>query len=467
MPNALAIVTEYGSVSWDPRLTKSLHALVERLAPAPGMSFPKATSDAAALERCYRLLNNRRVQPEKILEEHVAATVKRIDDAGGALVVHDTTEFTFPGSSDREGLGGVRTRSQGFLGHFALAVSTDGRRRPLGMLGYSTWTRTKRPRPDTRTQRQRHRDPQKESNRWPALIQQTGDLFAPGKVVHIADREGDSYELFAKVVERGDRFVIRLSQDRAVVDASADRVSQVLERIDVRCEREVTLSARSHQRKNVTQRNHPERRARIAKLGISASQITIERPNKHLAKTPASLTVNIVHVRELETPPDQVPVDWRLVTTEPIDTAEDIVAIVDMYRARWVIEEYFKALKTGCAYEKRQLDNLHSLLNALAVFVPIALQLLQIRSIARDDANEPADRILSSLRLRILRATAKARAKHILPPQPTVADAMRAIAALGGHIRGNGQPGWQVLWRGFQDLLLFEVGWQVREHLEP
>ena len=35
---------------------------------------------------------------------------------------------------------------------------------------------------------------------------------------------------------------------------------------------------------------------------------------------------------------------------------------------------------------------------------------------------------------------------------------MLAIARLGGHIKNNGEPGWIVLGRGFQDLLLLEIG---------
>src|SRR5436190_6066421 len=99
---------EYGSRAWDPRLTASLHALVQRLGTAPATSFPKATGGGSALERCYRFLNNRRVTPELILEQHVVATVKRVEEAGGALVVHDTTEFSFSGSADRAGLGDAR-----------------------------------------------------------------------------------------------------------------------------------------------------------------------------------------------------------------------------------------------------------------------------------------------------------------------------------------------------------------------
>jgi len=31
--------------------------------------------------------------------------------------------------------------------------------------------------------------------------------------------------------------------------------------------------------------------------------------------------------------------------------------------------------------------------------------------------------------------------------------------SLGGHLRRNGQPGWQILTRGYHELLVLEEGW--------
>ena len=43
----------------------------------------------------------------------------------------------------------------------------------------------------------------------------------------------------------------------------------------------------------------------------------------------------------------------------------------------------------------------------------------------------------------------------------TVIDALYAIAALGGHLKRNGPPGWQTLHRGYQDLIMLELGWRA------
>jgi hypothetical protein len=157
-------------------------------------------------------------------------------------------------------------------------------------------------------------------------------------------------------------------------------------------------------------------------------------------------------------PAGEPPVEWFLLTNLPVASVDTLEYVVDVYRARWVIEEYFKALKTGCQYEKRQLESAHALLNALAVLVPVAWRLLLLRHLARDDAARPATDALTSAQVAVLKATAK----RPLPESPSVRDAMLAVAALGGHIKNNGEPGWQVLGRGFRDLLILELGWQAR-----
>jgi hypothetical protein len=164
------------------------------------------------------------------------------------------------------------------------------------------------------------------------------------------------------------------------------------------------------------------------------------------------------HVLEPEPPADEVPVEWFLLTSLPVATPKQITYVVDCYRARWIIEEYFKALKTGCQYERRQLTTSKRLLNALAVLAPVAWRLLLLRHLSRHEPERPARDALAPSQISVLRAIAK----HPLPQKLTVREALLAIARLGGHVRANGDPGWLVLTRGFRDLLLLERGWTAR-----
>lgn len=186
-------------------------------------------------------------------------------------------------------------------------------------------------------------------------------------------------------------------------------------------------------------------------------------PKTAKAKRPdaSAIRLNVVYVVERRPPAGEPPVEWFLLTDLPIASADEIAFVVDCYRGRWMIEEYFKALKTGCQYEKRQLESAHSLLNAMAVLAPVAWRLLLLRHLGRHTPERPASAALTAVQLDVLRATAK----RPMPARPTVQDAMLAVAGLGGHLPRNGDPGWLVLGRGMHDLLLLELGWRAREQM--
>src|SRR5579883_1364897 len=100
-----AISTEFGEADLgDLRLNRRLGSLSDRLAENPAQSFPKALDDAE-LEAAYRFFGNERVAPEAILAPHFRQTARRSERHEHVLVVHDTTQFEFPGEAKRRGLG--------------------------------------------------------------------------------------------------------------------------------------------------------------------------------------------------------------------------------------------------------------------------------------------------------------------------------------------------------------------------
>lgn len=435
----------------DRRLSRRLEVIAETMSKDPSRSFPEACGDDdSALEATYRFLSNDGVTPAALLEPHFQATIERMAAVPEVLVVHDTTEFTFSGN--REGLGRVQNYLKGFMGHFALAVSADGRREALGAIGllpvFRPWERV------TEHWRKRFKSSEKESLRWGKLVDETeeriGERASP---IHVMDREADSYALLSQLLSRRCRFVIRARTDlRKTTDGI--RLTNVTDELAASATREVRLS----ERKPVSAqkaRRLAYRPARLAKLEIRARIIEIGGPDR--ARLAPKLSLNVVHVTEVATPDGQDPVDWMLYTTEPITSAAEVLKIVDHYSGRWVIEEFFKALKTGCAYEKRQLGTKHALLNALAIFVPIAWTLLLLRQQSRREPGAESQSALSDPQVRILRAVLK----KPLPQHPSARDILMAVAALGGHIKNNGDPGWLVLGRGYQRLLEYEVGWNA------
>lgn len=419
----------------------------------PGLSFPFMMGTESAREALYRFLRNRKVTMDKLIAPHFEATRRRARERPVVLHVHDTTEFSFAGECRRQGLGEL-PNGQGFLAHVALAVDPQDRT-PLGVIGMETIFRETKRKPE-RTEASR-RSTDKESARWARLAAATESSADHPAVVHVMDREADAFELLAELSARGSRYVIRMQYDRQAVgnDGKWVPLLDLIEDAPEVLEREVTLSRRSKNRPLGPRTTHPPRAGRIARLAISARSITLQRPARRNNHLPPTLTVNVVRVSEIEPPPGEPAVQWLLVTSEPITTSEQTALVVDYYRCRWVIEEYFKALKLGCRYESRQLEGRSSLLNALALFVPIAWRLLLFRTLARSPTSGPATRVLTATQIAVLETLLK----RELPNDVTIATALLAVARLGGHIKSNGWPGWEVIGRGYQRLLEAETGW--------
>lgn len=183
----------------------------------------------------------------------------------------------------------------------------------------------------------------------------------------------------------------------------------------------------------------------------------LPRPRKLKHSLPESLSINLVQVTEENPPADVEPVEWLLFTTLPVGNPAQVATVIDTYRARWTIEEYFKALKSGCSYEKRQLESRHALLNALGILAPLAWRLLALRSVG-DDPTTPASAVLEVDEIHVLR---KLSHDIKLGDNPTASQALYAIALLGGHFPSNGRPGWKVIWTGFQKLLAQVEGYRL------
>jgi hypothetical protein len=437
----------------DRRLNARLELLVSALQDAPDRSFPSAMASNAELEGAYRFFQNGRVTLDRLIEPHIEATVRRAELARGVLVLHDTTEFRFEGMKPRAGLGKIASGGQGFFGHFALAVS-EADRAPLGLGGVLTFAREF---PSRRTNRiapkERDARPPGESARWRELVDDVQRRMAHVVPIHVMDREADDFALFTELASRGVRFVVRMSAARRRSATEIDgegppvAVEDLLASAPIVAVREVRLSPRAGKRGSQSERVHPVREGRLATLHVSAKRVDLQPP---MRSQKSGLAMGVVRVVEAAAPAGESAVEWLLVTTEPVDTHEQILRVVDVYRARWTIEEYFKALKTGCAIERRQLESLHALLAALGVFAPLAVRLLALRSYARSEPDGPATRVLTDHEIVALRAIGRTK----LPSSPTARDAMYAVAALGGHLKRNGEPGWIVLARGFEKLTI-------------
>lgn len=458
-------LAHFGNRAIDKRFSK----VTEMFSAAPDKSFPEMSSMPGELAGAYRLFEHPDVTPERIFMPHVAATVERASLLDRVLVPHDTSGVSYGGKQTRRGLGRLNDGGHGYYLHGALVLTAQRWPVPLGVAGYEVIVRDEKPK-KPRSWREERDDPNKESLRWARLTHQVEERFAGRntQLIHLMDREADDYPLLADLKQNGFNFIIRQKFDRLLElsveqkrNGAPRKIREAISEAQIQVGRYVRLSPRKKDRSGEKQKTHPPREGRLAKLHISAMALKIRRPAELASKDlPESIEVNVVHVWEIDAPADQQAVEWYLMTTLPIETTEQILEIVDFYCARWGIEEFWKALKTGCAIEKRQLETAEGLFKVLALSLPIAWQLLLMRSLARAAPDLYATAVLSPVQIEILR---KARPRLKLPPSPTIEQALFAVASLGGHLKHNGSPGWKTLGSGFEKLVILEIGWNLAQ----
>ena len=453
-----SVASEFKSAELgDARMTKRLVEVAEACSAASDHSFPDMVEGKAELDGLYRFASNERVDPQAVLAPHAKATAARCREVSRVVVAHDTTECVFSSEVEREGLvplGGKNRR--GFLLHASVALGLDGVPRPLGVLHAAPWVRTER----RKRSKAKQADGVKESARWGDAVRATRELLGEGvTAIHVMDREGDAYPSLAAMVEGGDHFVVRAAQDRVVL-SDGDRLllREAVDRAEAVFDLEATLSKR-REGKTPYQKTFPPRDRRVAQLCFSAKKLKVKRPkNVRVGGLPPEIEVNVVRVWEPDPPEGVEAVEWYLLTSEAIDSSKAIQTVVELYRARWVVEEFFKALKTGCAYETRQLTTYHALLVALMVFLPVACRLLSLRSLLHRLPNASATLALTRLEIDVLREFST---RVDVPADPTIEVALRAIAGLGGHLKHNGRPGWLTLARGMEKLMSLVAGWEA------
>jgi hypothetical protein len=186
-----------------------------------------------------------------------------------------------------------------------------------------------------------------------------------------------------------------------------------------------------------------------------------ERSGSRLAQ---HIALALVDVCEVSTPQDSEPIHWRLLTTHPVTTPDEARRIVDLYRMRWTIEEYFRTLKTaGFDIEEADIGEppiMTKFVAAAAIAGVTVMQLVKARDGTTDqplaDAFEPDDQpVLEAVSARLEGKTARQKNPH---PKGSLAFAAWVIARLGGWTGYYGKPGPQVMRRGLDDFRRIKFG---------
>jgi len=434
----------------DARRGKRLVQVAFALVQCPSGTLTQAFPDWAELKAAYRLFSNPKVSHEKILASHCERTRQSCTEPGEYLLIEDTSELDYSSHLRCQGLGQIGNENgRGLLLHSTLVVQVNAwdlnhcpEVQVLGLAGQKCWTRIQESTGRKKeTQRQRL-GRARESQRWAEALNQMPPRPKGATWIYLADREADIYETFERCQHQQADFIVR-AQCKRVLAEEDQSVFEAVAKARVLGSFEIDWRAR------------PERTARVAKLEIRAVEVSLRGAYRPGGTKPA-LRLTAVEVREVDAPAGEEPIHWLLLTSLPAKRFVEARRLVARYAKRWVIEEFHNALKSGANVEKSELETAERLQALVAVLVVIAVRLLNTKLLARFDPERPVDaESFGPEAVQILTARFGEPAGGW-----KYASVLIAMARLGGFLarRGDGNPGWITIWRGWQRLMTMVDG---------
>jgi hypothetical protein len=430
---------EFGSARLEKRFVKTMSDMSEQ----PDKSIFLTSGSRSQAQAVYRMIANEKCTKEEIISSHRDAMGVRSSEETVLLAVQDTMSVNYAGHEKTEGMGYNCEKSLGVNTHTCLSLTLEGI--PLGLLTQSQSTRTEK---DERSASEKQRRPieEKESYRWLETMEEAA-ANAPEnvKLIHICDREGDIYELYAQAERTGEAFIIRAAHDR--MNTENERIIESLYDTEIAGREAVTIPA-----------NHAARtKERDVVMKIRYKEFEVKKPvllNSDKSLEP-SLKLTLISLLEENPPMGMFPIEWLLMTNLPVYCAEDAVQIAKYYKQRWKIERFHFVLKSGCKIEKLQQRSVDGIELLILMYSIIAVHIMALTYIARNAPETPCDLIFAEIEWQTL-----FRAANSTTAAPKVsysmADAVRYVAKLGGFVGApsDGPPGLKVIWIGLNKLFI-------------
>lgn len=459
----------------DKRLERRLNSLLDSLSKSSTASIPAACNDRAEMVAAYRFFDNEKVDFESVLEPHIDATCQRIARHKVALLVQDTTELdlTRP-ASQMQGTGPLHQGKRcGGLLHPLIALTTDGT--PLGTAYAEAWSREPRPKQSINKRRVAcNQKPlsEKETYRWLQTAEQCEAIKAhcpQTQLVMVADRESDitevidycnSQEAFDWVIRGGvDRIMSKPKQSTPSV-----KVRNQLSDGKIRLQKQMSIRSRVSWG-SASLKQHPsqaDRDAREITCTVHAAKVSLNDPRRNSSERKRhGVSVNAVLVSEVDPPAGVQSVEWLLLTSLPIRSKKQIERIIDHYEKRWVIELYFKVLKSGCRIESRRFEHMDRFLPALALYMIIAWRSLYVCRLSRTHEHSCCELVYEKSEWQSVWQIVK---RSPLPKRPPrLLEMTKIVAELGGYVNRQraGPPGPQSMWLGLQRMHDFATCWNT------
>jgi hypothetical protein len=428
------------------RLERRFKVVMSDLSEQPEKSIWLASGSRANAKAVYRMIGNEKFSKEEILAAHRTATKGRNEEKV-LLAVQDTMAVNYKEHEKTKGMGYNCEQVLGINVHSCLLLTTQGI--PLGVVAQSVITREEPT--DERSHYEKRIRPfkEKESYRWYQAME-TAAQNAPenSRLIHIADREGDIYELYAGAERSGEKFIIRAIHNRTA--QSGDKILEALHKSDKKGVIRMVIPA-----------NHEKRRKeREAEMSVRYERFEIKKPQIRKAEEQLepTLSLNLISVREENPPEGEERIEWLLMTNLDIGSNEDVLKIVEYYRHRWKIERFHFVLKSACEIEKIQQRSVNGIELVILMYSIIALHIMQLTFVARNFPDTPCELIFSESEWKTLYRAANR--TTIAPTEPySMADAVKYVAKLGGFVGApsDGHPGLKVIWLGLNALFILHA----------
>ena len=477
----------------DKRLTTRLGSLLEMLSSKPSESIPVNSNGWYEAKAAYRFFDHDDVTAEKILQPHIDATIERIRKEPIVLLPQDTTELNYTGMPQTQGLGKLNSEKQlGMLLHPTIAITPD--RLCLGVVDSQILIRKelhreraydyllpvivfilskeysnemlflsllmskslKIPRPESLPIES------KESMRWLTsyrVAQKLAERFTETQFVSIADREGDIYEIFVEAMTINNchaqqaAFIIRCSKDRLLKNDKLDDKKSMKLKKKVAAAPVLGLIEFDIPASKTRKSRHITQEVR----SISAQLYPARREGFKLPP----VTINVVFAKEINAPSGEDAIEWILLTSLPIDTAEKSVQVIMWYLCRWQIEIFFKILKSGCGVEKLQLQSTDRLKPSLSLYMIIAWRILAMTMLGRNCPDIACTSVFDDEEWRAVYIVVYRSPPPPIPP--TLNEMIRMIASLGGYLnrKKDDPPGVKTIWTGLQRIKDFVMAMEA------
>jgi hypothetical protein len=409
----------------------------------------------------YNFFANERVTFAAVLESPmtvVSRALRERFEGTTVLNVQDTTEINLSHLNSMTGLGEIgNPKNRGLFLHPSLAVNTDGV--PIGLLSAQVWDRPPTSHGKTKQRKQKAFEDKESLRWWTAIEESEKRVERPGFLLHVGDRESDVYEVFARAQDARYRILLRAAQDRRVEGEHSTLWAQVATFPPVGEAKPLSVPMRP------AKEGKPARAARDTSIAIRYGLVTLREP-----KGSGSVDMYAIQVTEVDPPVGVEPIEWLLLTSDPVTSIEEAWQRVEWYRCRWRIEEFFQVLKSGCRIEARQFESRSTYEPSLAIAMLTAVRLLAMVKQARATPEAPARVALSEEEEHVLVQHARAKKMGHCDSSPLrLDDAVVLIAMLGGYKARScdGPPGWITLWRGLRRLEDMVEGYRLAHSQRP